>query len=81
MTSDRTVGRVEYFLSTKLNNDEFQIVCVMCQMAPRGDGRYSPPSGSMVVTSDEIVGAVMWSEDQDGFRIIPPPITATWSAA
>jgi len=81
MTSDHTVGRVEYFLSTKLNGGENFILCVLCRMVRRGDGYYSPPTAAMAVPSDEIMGAVCWAELTAGrIRVIPPPIAVTWSA-
>lgn len=78
MTSDRTVGQIRYFLATKLNNDEFQIVCIMSPMRRRDDGKYYPPSGSVAVVSGDILAAVKWSEDATGILVIPPPISVTW---
>ena len=78
MTTGRKLGKVECFLSTKLNDDDYFIVCIMGQMDQRADRKYSSPSGSMVVASDEVLAAVIWTEEPDGFRVIPPAIAATW---
>ena len=73
MTADRSVGSVVAFLAS---GD--MIICILHRLMPTGDGTYQRSTTSLAVQSSDVLAPLIWGEDGDRVRVLPPPISAVW---
>ena len=77
MLSDQVVGRLEVFVAVQMNSGQ-AIFCLVHRMHRSADGLYLPASEPIPAASADVLGALVWCEDEGRFRVIPPPASATW---
>jgi len=78
MTADRSVGEVQLFLGFTVHGESV-VWALLLLRASLGIDCFSIANGRpRVVAGSEILAPLIWGEDLNFIRILPPPISVTW---